>query len=159
MRLAPAQPLAEKLERAWDRELFSCTGLATLLGWETHWTFLSKGSRAGYPDRTCCRERILFVELKREASTATPLTDAQRGWLDRLARAGGECYLWRPSDLDEIAEILARRGHFEFYGEDKSPGALVSDHAGYWTPRSLWIPGVGRSDTTEQQNLLTKGAA
>jgi hypothetical protein len=140
-KLAPAQPLTAVLEREWDRDLFSKKGLATMLGWESQWTFLSKGSRAGYPDRTCCRERIIFVELKREASVATPITDAQKGWLDRLAAAGGEVYLWRPSDLEEIGRVLAHRGR----------------HQGWLA--TAWLPGIGRADTTEQQSLLTKGAA
>jgi hypothetical protein len=140
-KLAAAQPLNAVLEREWDRDLFGKKGLATMLGWESQWTFLSKGSRAGYPDRTCCRERIIFVELKRELAVATPVTDAQKGWLDRLARAGGEVYLWRPSDLDEVGRILAHRGRPDFYAA------------------TAWLPGIGRSDTTEQQSLLTKGAA
>lgn len=154
MRMAAAQPLHEKLEREWDRDLFGKNGLATLLGWESHWTFLSKGSRAGYPDRTVCRERIIFVELKRDLTgrlsedrNRQP-SDEQRAWLDRLARAGGECYLWRPSDLDEIGRILSLR----------DGRARVRDCV---QPKSLWIPGVGRADShdLEQQSLLAKGAA
>jgi hypothetical protein len=76
------------------------------LGWTTYHTLRSRGSRAGYPDRTLVRERILFVELKREK---TGPTDDQVEWLDKLATAGGEVYLWRPSDLDEIARILTGR--------------------------------------------------
>jgi hypothetical protein len=141
VRNAPAQPLTAVLEKEWDRDLFSRKGLATMFGWESQWTFLSKGSRAGYPDRTACRERILFVELKREPSVASPITDAQRGWLDRLAAADGEVYLWRPSDLEEVARILAHRGRPDTY------------------LATAWLPGIGRADTTEQQSLLTKRAA
>lgn len=126
--------LEDKLEKQWDADLFGKKGLATLLGWESHWTFLSKGSRAGFPDRTLCKDRIVFVELKREKKTATPLTTSQREWLDRLARAGGECYLWRPSDLDEIALILGRSGH---------PNTRMMH-----IPFSMWLPGHGRADGT-----------
>jgi hypothetical protein len=160
-RLAPAIPLDEILERDWDRDLFGKKGLATMLGWESQWTFLSKGSRAGYPDRTCCRERIVFVELKRELTgrlsedRKRQPTDAQVAWLDRLATAGGEVYLWRPSDLDEIARVLSK-----WWKHDHGTLVLPSGYSAEprWTPNSLWIPGVGRADTTEQQSLLTKGA-
>jgi hypothetical protein len=125
----PLISLDDKLEKEWDSDLFGKKGLATLLGWESPWTFLSKGSRAGFPDRTLCRDRIIFAELKREPKTATPVTPAQVEWLDRLAKAGGEVYLWRPSDLDEIALILAPH------------------HPPTFTPASRWIPGTGRADS------------
>lgn len=146
-----ATPLHEMLERDWDRQLFATgkrPGLATHLGWRSHWTFNSRGSAHGFPDRTLARDRIIFAELKRDL-TGRKSEDANRQpspaqieWLDRLATAGAEVYLWRPSDLDEIATILAKRGPF---------GGLR------WTPRSLWIPGRGRADTAEQQTLDTAG--
>jgi len=158
VRSAP-QPLTDKLEKEWDRELFGKKGLATLLGWESQWTFLSKGTRAGFPDRTCCRDRVLFVELKRELTGRLSEDrnrqpgDAQVAWLDRLAKAGGEVYLWRPGDLDEIARILSKRWR-------RVDDTLCSTDAREdWEPRSLWIPGLGRADTTVQQTLQTKEAA
>jgi hypothetical protein len=154
-RLHAATPLADILEDQWDAQLFrGKDALAVQLGWTSYHTLRSRGSRAGYPDRTLVRERILFVELKREK---TGPTDDQVEWLDKLAAAGGETYLWRPSDLDEIARVLSGRWHHQvgvcaLYSPETKSG---------FTPRSLWIPGVGRADTTtnEQQSLLTKGAA
>jgi hypothetical protein len=165
-KLAAAQPLHELLETDWDAQLFrGPKALATMLGWTSYHTLRSKGSKTGYPDRTLVRDRIIFAELKREAEVGKrgqPLklshdvTDDQRDWLDKLARAGGEVYVWKPSDLEEIARILSGRWDYS-WGAD--PG--LSTHIGNaWTPNSLWIPGLGRSDTTEQQSLLTtKGAA
>lgn len=148
-----ATPLHEILERDWDRQLFAGgrrPGVATQLGWQSQWTFNSKGSRSGYPDRTACRDRIIFVELKRELTgrksedAKRQPSDAQIAWLDRLASADGEVYLWRPSDLDEIARVLSTRWQFV-------NGRLGSaDAGGVWTPGSIWIPGRGRADTQEQ---------
>jgi len=133
-------PLADKIEKQWDNDLFGAKGVATMFGWQSQWTFRSKGSRAGFPDRTCWRDRVLFVELKREASTATPLTAAQRATLDGLARAGAECYLWRPSDFDEAGRVLGRHWRYNAYNR-----SLQVDGKG-WTPASLWVAGVGRWD-------------
>jgi hypothetical protein len=154
-RLVPSTPLGDVLEDDWDRQLFrGPKALAVQLGWFSYHTLRSRGSRAGYPDRTLVRDRILFVELKREK---TGPTDEQVEWLDKLATAGGEVYLWRPSDLDEIARVLSGRWHHQIgacalYSPETKSG---------FTPDSLWIPGVGRADTHhhEQQSLLTKGAA
>lgn len=169
MRAAAALPLEEKLERDWDRELFAAgrkPGLAVQLGWRSHWTFNSKGSAHGFPDRTLARDRVIFVELKREL-TGRKSEDANRQpsplqveWLDRLAAAGGEVYLWRPSDLDEIGHILSRRWTWQgTWHRDRLGRSLQSPTQIDWQPASLWIPGLGRSDTQEQQTLLTtKGA-
>lgn len=130
-------PLAELTEKQWDAQLFnSRDGLATMLGWKLNYhTLRSKGSRSGFPDRVLVRDRVVYAELK--TAIGKP-TDGQIEWLDGLARAGAEVYLWRPADLDEIARILTRH-----YG----------DLTGL---RSLWIPGIGRADTQEQQQLLTR---
>lgn len=162
-----ATPLPEILEKAWDRQLFAAgkkPGLATQLGWHSHWTFNSRGSAHGFPDRTLARDRIIFVELKREL-TGKKSEDANRQpsplqveWLDRLAAAGAEVYLWRPSDLEDIAAVLSKRWNF-FAPAHYARGGLGDDANPDWTPASLWIPGGGRADTTEQQTLLTKGAA
>ncbi len=98
----------DPLEKEWDHLLFnSKKGLAPMLGWRLcYHTLRSKGSQSGFPDRVLVRERVIFAELKREKGVPTP---AQIDWLNGLAAAGAEVYLWRPSDLDEIAKILAAR--------------------------------------------------
>jgi hypothetical protein len=146
MSLAAATPLEAVLEKEWDSMLFKASGsrpgLAPTLGWDlTYHTLRSKGSRAGFPDRVLVRgDRVIFAELKRERRVATPLTAEQRRWLDALAGAGMECYLWRPSDLDEVAQILSKRWRFD--------GRTLRHLDGPWTPGSLWLPGAGRSDGT-----------
>jgi len=158
MRLASAQPLDEVLERDWDAQLFrggKRPGLAPLLGWNlTYHTMRSKGSRAGFPDRVLVRDRrVIFAELKREKKVATPLTDEQRRWLDALAGAGCECYLWRPSDFEEVGRVLSKRWRYLPHGDRTLPNAddetplLVADGETPWTPGSMWMPGHGRSDS------------
>jgi hypothetical protein len=133
-----ATPLHEILENDWDAQLFrGPKSVAHALGWHTYHTLRSKGSRSGYPDRTCVRERILFAELKREKTKPTP---DQVEWLDRLSRAGGECYLWRPSDLEEIAVVLGKPWLL-IVGELWTP-----DGKSHLAPGSMWIPGAGRRD-------------
>jgi hypothetical protein len=80
--------------------------LAKQLGWKRYHTYRSEKSPAGFPDEVFVRERVIFAELKRQKGKTTPLQDE---WLDALRKAGSEVYLWRPSDLPEIAKILARR--------------------------------------------------
>jgi hypothetical protein len=101
-----AKPLEDILEKEWDATLFnSQKGLAPMLGWRLcYHTLRSKGSQSGFPDRLLVRERVIFAELKREKGNPT---ETQIEWLDGLAIAGAEVYLWRPSDLDEIAKILS----------------------------------------------------
>jgi hypothetical protein len=135
--------LAEILEDEWDAQLFrGPKALAPMLGWTTYHVLRSRGSRAGYPDRTCVRERILFAELKREKTRPTP---DQVEWLDKLARAGGEVYLWRPSDLTEIGLVLGTRWVYEDGSLTRS--GPVHPELQAFEPASLWIPGHGRRDS------------
>jgi hypothetical protein len=146
-RIGPAVALADILETDWDAQLFrGPNALAKMLGWTSYHTLRSRGSKSGYPDRTLVRDRILFVELKREKTQPTP---DQIMWLDKLAGAGGEVYLWRPSDLDEIARVLTARKR------PYTPGEIVYvDHGAYpptfWCPGSQWFAGQGRADTAER---------
>ena len=145
MTLAPAKPLADVLEDEWDRQLFrGPNALATMLGWTSYHTLRSRGSKAGYPDRTCVRDRILFAELKREKTQ--PTRDQVR-WLDRLAQAGGEVYLWRPSDLDEAAVILGRRWRLT-HTPAGDPVLRSTSRDETLAAASAWLPGVGRRDST-----------
>jgi hypothetical protein len=149
------------LEREWDRQLFATgrkPGLATQLGWHSHWTFNSKGSAHGFPDRTLARERVIFAELKRDLTGRASEdrnrqpSPQQRAWLDALAVAGAECYLWRSGDLEEVARILSRRWRFvpagascELAGATLEGPRLVDERVSF-APRCAWIPGEGRRD-------------
>ena len=77
--------------------------MAKMFGWLYYHTFLSKWSSAGFPDCVFVRERVIYAELKSETGQPTP---EQYEWLEALADAGQEVYLWRPSDFDEVARIL-----------------------------------------------------
>lgn len=140
MKTAP-QKLDAMLEKEWDTQLFnSQRGLATNLGWTLVYHVLrSKGSRSGFPDRVLVRDRVVFAELKREK---THPTDEQVKWLDGLATAGAEVYLWRPRDLDEVGRILSKRWNYVQHGQYPGPH-LVGEAFAHWTPDCLWIAGEG----------------
>lgn len=90
---------------------------ARLFGWMRYHTHDSRHSPSGFPDEVLLRSpRIIFAELKRQGSKPKP---AQQAWLDELADFAArapripeapypsvEVYIWRPSDLDRIVEIL-----------------------------------------------------
>lgn len=52
----------------------------------------------GFPDYVFCRERVIFVELKRLYNKPKA---AQQDWLRRLTQAGQEVYVWTERDLRE----------------------------------------------------------
>jgi len=64
---------------------------------------------AGFPDLVLARPYpgdLIFAELKRAGGR---ISDGQRVWLDALARAGAEAYLWEPKDLKQITNRLSRK--------------------------------------------------
>jgi VRR-NUC domain len=61
---------------------------------------------SGFPDLVLVRDRVIFAELKREGGK---LSAAQREWVEALEKAGAETYVWFPSMLDQVAEILSNR--------------------------------------------------
>lgn len=135
-------------EKEWDAFLYGAKdGVATTLGWTTYHTLRSKGSPAGFPDRTCWRERLLFVELKTMDRASKP-TERQVEFLTGMARAGAEVYLWRPSDYDEAVLVLGSHSTF-----DPRDGSLDNPVQGEWTPRSLWLPAGHRRDDQSQLQL------
>jgi hypothetical protein len=148
--VAAAKPLVQILETEWDAYLFrGGKSLSMQTGWTSYHTLRSRGSKAGFPDRVLFRERIVYVELKREKGAASPISDFQKAWLDGLSRAGGEVYLWRPSDLDEAAKILGRRWTFVPWdpADPMMPPSLWAKAGdASWSPGSIWIPTVGRND-------------
>lgn len=100
-----AMPLGDLLEKDWQRQVNS---LAQQLGWNrVYHTYRSTRSDPGFPDLVLVRDRVVFLELKREAGR---LSAAQREWLAALLDAGAEAYVARPRDLQLLAEILASRG-------------------------------------------------
>lgn len=81
------------------------TDLAAMFGWTFYHPQLSKWSERGWPDLALVRPpRLVFAELKREIGKTTVHQDK---WLALLGACPGvETYLWRPSDIDRIAEVL-----------------------------------------------------
>lgn len=140
MTVAPI--LDAMLEKEWDALLFnSQKGLAPMLGWRLcYHTLRSKGSQSGFPDRVLVRDRVIFAELKRDQGKPSK---AQKEWLDELASAGAEVYLWRPGDLDEIATVLSKRWKFEKTIDGRR---LLRTELTSYAPQSLWVSGVGRVD-------------
>lgn len=68
-------------------------------GWATSF----RGQR-GFPDYVAVRDgRLLFAEIKNERGK---LTTGQVQWLTLLHTTLAEVYVWRPSDLQEIKEVL-----------------------------------------------------
>jgi hypothetical protein len=67
--------------------------------------WLSKFSARGFPDLTIVKgDRLIFAELKRQD---TQPTLEQCDWLETLNNIKTvEAYLWRPDDLQTIADIL-----------------------------------------------------
>jgi hypothetical protein len=80
--------------------------LAKMLRWRVYHTFDSRHSEPGFPDLVLVRgPRIVFSELKRDTGK---ITAHQASWLAGLMAAGGEVYVWRPRDWDQIVETLTR---------------------------------------------------
>lgn len=79
--------------------------LAKIFGWHRYHTHRSDFSPAGWPDEVLCRPpRLVIAELKGDKGRMSP---AQQEWLDLLGQVPGvEVYLWRPADLDQIAQVL-----------------------------------------------------
>ena len=67
------------------------------------WVTPVQADGRGFPDLVCVRDRVLFIEAKSEAGE---LASAQRDWRDAIAAAGGEHYVFRPSDWLQIEGVL-----------------------------------------------------
>lgn len=100
-------------ERQWQEQVME---LAALFGWQA-WHFhdsrrevrpgvyVGDKDARGWPDLVLVRERVVFVELKAEKGR---VTKAQAACLLALGRAGVEVYVWRPSDIGKVKDILRR---------------------------------------------------
>lgn len=98
-----AANLADLTEKEFSTQVYD---LARTAGWHRYHTYRSTRSPAGFPDETLARERVVFLELKREAGK---LSSTQRQWLGWLLAAGAEAYVVRPRDLDLLGVILGAR--------------------------------------------------
>lgn len=112
----------------------------------------------GYVDLTLARDRMVFAEMKRQREKPRP---EQVEWLDAIALAGGEVYVWTLDDLLEVKQILDRRHAWTFIPHGKvvadvvpTAGPTLRHHEGprlifgntLYAPRCAWIPGHGRRD-------------
>lgn len=89
--------------------------LCKLFGIKFHFTWLAIHSPKGFPDlvlRNLEQKRIIFAELKTESGKVTP---SQQEWHDDLIECGQEAYIWRPSDMEKIVEILRGKNHKTSY--------------------------------------------
>ena len=93
------EPVTEKEFDAQVREL------CDIYGWRRYHTYRSKHSPAGFPDLVLVRDgRLIFAELKSEKGKLRP---EQKEWIAALEETGVEVYVLRPSQLQEIADLLA----------------------------------------------------
>lgn len=102
--------LAELSEREWELQIVGTIGkpgIARQVGFMPYHTLRSKGSAPGWPDWVLVRERVVYLELKRQDGK---LSQPQKDWIRALLSAEAEVYVVRPSDLDAIGSILASRG-------------------------------------------------
>lgn len=93
--------------------------LAKLNGWLVFHPLPAQNSRGqwrtatqgdtGFPDLVLVHSEagIIFAELK---SAIGKLSDRQVRWITAINAAGGEAYVWRPADLEQIKTILKVRG-------------------------------------------------
>ena len=80
--------------------------LCKLFGWRMYFSWSSIHSPQGFPDLVLVRDSvILAVELKSEKGKLTP---EQEEWLLALNKAGVKTFIWKPSDFNEIVEVLRR---------------------------------------------------
>lgn len=80
--------------------------LCNLYGWKMYFTWSSIHSPRGFPDLVLVNPeqgRVIFAELKSEKGK---VTEDQRECLDALKACGQIVYVWRPADVEAIAEIL-----------------------------------------------------
>ena len=104
--MTPEQLQATLIRAMPEKELQAhVIDLAEALGWRWYHVHDSRRSPSGFPDLCMCRSaRLIFAELKAEWGRTRP---DQVHWLNALREAGAETYIWRPSDIPTIQEILA----------------------------------------------------
>jgi hypothetical protein len=111
-RLTPNQKsLRIVKEREWQNLVIQ---LATSMGWKHYHPPDNKPINgriqkivAGFPDLVLVKDgRLIFAELKRETGRLSP---EQIEWLRELEACGTEAYVWKPSQLQEVKETLAKK--------------------------------------------------
>lgn len=106
---SPRQAIISSISEAdFQRQVIE---LALWMGWKVHhtrpaqyqsgrWATPIQG-QPGFPDLVLARGGVvIFAELK---SAKGRLSEDQRSWVNTLPNA----YVWRPSDIEEIKEILS----------------------------------------------------
>lgn len=68
--------------------------------------FIGDSMAAGFPDLVLVRERVVFIECK---TVKGKVTDRQAHVHEILRKAGAEVHVFRPTDWDDIKQVLARR--------------------------------------------------
>ena len=63
----------------------------------------SRRSEPGFPDLVLVGDRVMFLEVKRQNGV---VSEAQKGWIARLVKAGIIARVVRPSDWDWIQQAL-----------------------------------------------------
>lgn len=80
------------------------TDLCDYLALRWHHETDSRKSPKGWPDLVIGGPNsVIFAELKTEKGRTT---EAQKEWLQTLARSGAVVYLWRPDDWSGIEQTL-----------------------------------------------------
>jgi hypothetical protein len=96
----------------WSEERFlgHVKELAEVFGFLYYHVFDSRLSTAGFPDLVLVRPKprpaLYFIELKTD-SKRSKTTAAQEEWLQALRDNGVTAEVWRPRDIQEIADVLA----------------------------------------------------
>lgn len=70
---------------------------------QARWMTPVQADGSGFPDLVLVRDRVLFVELKRDNGALDP---KQREWRDKLGFAEANWYMWKPRDWTAIERIL-----------------------------------------------------
>lgn len=90
-----------------DQFLEQLRDLGEKLGYAVQFTHDSRHSPAGWPDLVLCKPpRLIVAELK--TLRYRTVTAEQQAWLERLRACGVEAYVWFPSDIEAIEQVLLR---------------------------------------------------
>lgn len=140
-------------ERDWQEQVEQ---LLTVTGW--HFLRLTDSRRqhaVGWPDLLAVKgSRLLAIECKSQRGKLTP---QQTEWLDVLERAGVECHVLRPADVDALHRlVLGTRAH---EGAASGPPAhsTGTDAAGLGVPAAS-IPGP-RAQARSSQRTCSSGGS